>query len=88
MSVVINYLQITAKCIIDGHTGCLGKLLHGVPIVGDRDKILDAVRLYNIDEIIFAIPSVDPRTKKEMLEICRELGCKMRMLPGEYHAAA
>lgn len=79
-----NYLQLTAKCIIDDQPGCHGKLLRGVPIVGGRDKILEAVRLYNIDEIIFAIPSADPQTKKEILEICKESGCKMRMLPGVY----
>lgn len=79
-----NYLQLTAKCIIDDQPGCHGKLLRGVPIVGGRDKILEAVRLYNIDEIIFAIPSADPQTKKEILEICKESSCKMRMLPGVY----
>lgn len=79
-----SYLELTAKCIIDDQPGCHGKLLRGVPIVGGRDKIQDAVRLYNIDEIIFAIPSADAKTKKEILEICKETGCKLRMLPGVY----
>lgn len=79
-----RYLELTAKCIIDDQPGCHGKLLRGVPIVGGRDKIQDAVRLYNIDEIIFAIPSADAKTKKEILEICKETGCKLRMLPGVY----
>jgi len=79
-----TYLQLTAKCIIDDHAGCHGKLLRGIPIVGGRDKILDAVKLYNIDEIIFAIPSADSKTKKEILDICKESGCRMRMLPGVY----
>lgn len=79
-----SYLELTAKCIIDDQPGCHGKLLRGVPIVGGRDKIQDAVRLYNIDEIIFAIPSANAKTKKEILEICKETGCKLRMLPGVY----
>lgn len=79
-----RYLELTAKCIIDDQPGCHGKLLRGVPIVGGRDKIQDAVRLYNIDEIIFAIPSANAKTKKEILEICKETGCKLRMLPGVY----
>ena len=79
-----SYLELTAKCIIDDQPGCHGKLLRGVPIVGGRDKIQDAVRLYNIDEIIFAIPSADVKKKKEILEICKETGCKLRMLPGVY----
>lgn len=79
-----SYLELSARCIIDDQPGCHGKLLRGVPIVGGRDKILDAVRLYHIDEIIFAIPSANGQTKKEILEICKESGCKMRMLPGVY----
>lgn len=79
-----TYLNLQAKCIIDDHFGCHGKLLRGIPIVGGRDKILDAVVQYGIDEIIFAIPSADRQTKKDILDICKESGCKMRTLPGMY----
>ena len=79
-----SYLTLQAKCVIDDHPGCHGKLLRGVPIVGGRDKILDAVRQYGIDEIIFAIPSADVQTRKEILDICKESGCKLRTLPGMY----
>lgn len=79
-----QYLNLQAKCIIDDQPGCHGKLLRGVPIVGGRDKILDAVRQYGIDEIIFAIPSANVQTRKEILDICKESGCKLRTLPGMY----
>lgn len=35
-------------------------------------------------EIIFAIPSANVQTKKEILDICKESGCKLRTLPGMY----
>lgn len=79
-----DYLNIQAKCVIDDHPGCHGKLLRGVPIVGGRDNILDAVKQYGIDEIIFAIPSASVQTRKEILDICKESGCKLRTLPGVY----
>lgn len=79
-----NYLNLQAKCVIDDHVGCHGKLLRGVPIIGGREKILDAVSQYGIDEIIFAIPSADVQTRKDILDICKESGCKMRTLPGMY----
>lgn len=79
-----QYLNLQAKCIIDDQQGCHGKLLRGVPIVGGRDMILDAVRQYGIDEIIFAIPSANVQTRKEILDICKESGCKLRTLPGMY----
>lgn len=79
-----QYLNMYVKCVIDDNMGCHGKLLRGIPIVGGRDKILDAVQQYGIDEIIFAIPSASPQMKKEMLDICKESGCKLRSLPGMY----
>lgn len=79
-----QYLDLHVKCIIDDNQGCHGKFLRGVPIVGDRNKIIDAVGEYSIDEIIFAIPSASMQTKKEILNICKETGCKLRTLPGIY----
>ena len=79
-----RYLNLNPKCIIDDNQGCHGKFLRGVPIVGGRDRIADAVGQYNVDEIIFAIPSANTHVKKEILDICKETGCKMRTLPGMY----
>ena len=79
-----RYLNLQAKCIIDDQPGCHGKLIRGIPIVGGRDKILDAAQQYGVDEIIFAIPSANVQTRKEILDICKETGCKLRTLPGVY----
>ena len=79
-----QFVSMHIKCIIDDNPGCHGKFLRGVPIVGGRNKIADAVGQYSIDEIIFAIPSANNKTRKEILDICKETGCKMRTLPGIY----
>lgn len=79
-----EYLNMQAKCVIDDNEGCHGKLLRGVPIVGGRDAILDAVSHYGVDEIYLAIPSANVQTRKEILDICKESGCKLRTLPGMY----
>ncbi len=79
-----QYLNLQVKCIIDDQPGCHGKIMRGVPIVGGRDKIAAAVEQYGIDEIIFAIPSAGTKTRKEILDICKETGCKLRALPGVY----
>ena len=79
-----RYLNLQAKCIIDDQPGCHGKLIRGIPIVGGRDKILDAAQQYGVDEIIFAIPSANVQTRKEILDICKETGCTLKRLPGIY----
>lgn len=79
-----QYISLRVKCIIDDQLGCRGKLLRGIPIVGGREKIVDAVAEYGIDEIIFAIPSASRQVRKEILDICKETGCKLRTIPGTY----
>lgn len=81
---VSQYINLKVKCIIDDQVGCHGKLLRGIPIVGGRDKIVDMAAQYRIDEIIFAIPSASRQTRKEILDICKETGCKLRTIPGTY----
>ena len=79
-----SYLSIHVACAIDDNPGCHGKYLRGVPIVGGRESILDNVEKYNIDEIIIAIPSASRQKLKPILEICKETGCRLRILPGMY----
>lgn len=79
-----RYLSMRVACFIDDNPGCQGKYLRGVPIVGGRDKIAENVEKYDIDEIIIAIPSASRSTLKPLLEICKETGCRIQILPGMY----
>ncbi len=79
-----SYLSMQVACVIDDNPGCHGKYLRGVPIVGGRESIAENVEKYSIDEIIIAIPSANRQKIKPILEICKETGCRMRILPGMY----
>ncbi len=72
------------RCLIDDNPGCHGKLMRGVPIVGGRECIPDAVEKYDIDEIIIAMPSASRKTVKEIVETCKETACKLEIVPGIY----
>lgn len=71
-------------CIIDDDSSKWGKYLDGVPVVGGREHILQAVEEYSIQKIYFAIPSCDPEVKRDILNICNDTGCELRNLPGMY----
>lgn len=71
-------------CIIDDHPSKKGRLLEGIPIVGNRYEIASNVQKYGISRIIFAIPSASPQVKREILNICKETGCKLQSVPGLY----
>lgn len=79
-----NYLSLKVCCLIDDSEGCHGKMLRGVPIVGGRGKIKEAVKKYDIHEIIIAIPSAKPSQVGPIIDICKDTGCKLRILPAIY----
>lgn len=71
-------------CIIDDDRRKVGKYIRGVKVIGTRDKIREAAKLYDIDEIIFAIPSASNEVKRDILNICKETDCTLKILPGVY----
>ena len=52
--------------------------------MGGRNSIPDAVKKYHIHRIIYAIPSVSAKSKKDILDNCSTTGCQVQVLPGMY----
>ena len=71
-------------CVIDDSPSNRGKAISGVPIVGTRNDIPDAVKKYGVKQIIFAIPSAGAKDRAEILNICKNTGCDLKMIPGIY----
>lgn len=71
-------------CIIDDDRQKVGKFIKGVKVVGTRNKIKEAAKLFDVDEIIFAIPSASVEVKRAILNICKETDCTLKILPGVY----
>ncbi len=79
-----NFSTMVIKCIVDDDEGKWGRYIQGIKVVGGRDKIIECADLYDIDEIIVAMPSASRATIRDILEICKETSCKLRSLPGMY----
>lgn len=71
-------------CIIDDDPKKVGRFIRGVRIVGNRDRIKEYARYYDIDEIIFAIPSASHEEQRKILNICKETSCNLKIIPGVY----
>ena len=71
-------------CFVDDDRNKAGKFLNGVPVAGNRNDIPRLAEEYKIDEIYIAIPSASARERKAIIEICRETGCQVKILPGIY----
>ncbi|MDD6805216.1 MAG: nucleoside-diphosphate sugar epimerase/dehydratase [Clostridiales bacterium] len=79
-----NFSTMKIKCIIDDDKGKWGRFIQGIKVVGGRDKIIECADLYQIDQIIIAVPSITRAEMKAILDICKETNCKLRSLPGMY----
>ena len=71
-------------CIIDDNSNKWGRFIDGVPVVGGRDYILYCAEKYEIDKILFAIPSISAAEKRDIMNICKETDCELKSLPGLY----
>ncbi len=71
-------------CLIDDDLNKVGNYIRGIKIEGSRDKIQELAAKYEIDEIIFAIPTASADTRREILNICKETDCCLKTLPGVY----
>ncbi len=83
----INRAQDTDQivcCIIDDNKNKWGRYIDGVPIVGGRDDILLNVEKYNIQRIYLAIPSASTKDRRDILDICKETSCELKILPEVY----
>ena len=69
-------------CIIDDDPAKHGRYLENVPIVGGREDILLNVEKYGIDKIYLTMPGAAPEARRDILDICKETGCKLKSLPG------
>lgn len=89
-SMVINELYNNPQlnkvpvAIVDDDRSKIGRIMHGVPILDSTYEIESIVKKMKIDEIIFAIASINNERKQEILKICNQTKCRVRTIPGIY----
>jgi FlaA1/EpsC-like NDP-sugar epimerase len=79
-----QYVKGTVICAIDDNRDKKGNYIQGVKVVGDRTNIIEVAEKYEITDIIIAIPSASKIIIRDILEICKETGCVLKILPGMY----
>ncbi|SUY45797.1 capsular polysaccharide biosynthesis protein [Clostridium putrefaciens] len=70
--------------IIDDSSYKKGKSTCGVKVMGNRHDIERISKEQRIDTILIAIPSLNQKSKAEIINICKKTGCKLQIIPGLY----
>ena len=78
---VSNRGQYDIRVIVDDNPIKKGRYLEGIRIGGNRDDIPMLVKKCSVNKIILAIPTLSASERKNILEICKETGCKIQTLP-------
>ncbi|MBE6071947.1 MAG: polysaccharide biosynthesis protein [Clostridium butyricum] len=77
-------LKYNPIVLIDDDRDKLGRRISGIKIEGNRHDIPYITREQEIDLILIAIPSLDSKNKAEIIDICKETNCKLKIIPGMY----
>lgn len=67
--------------IVDDDIAKRNMRINGIPVKGKIENIPEIVRKYDVNEIIYCIPSADPKRKREILEIAMSTGCDLKTAP-------
>lgn len=79
-----NSLNYDIVGLIDDDKYKVGHVINGIKILGGREDIEDICKKYDIEEIFIALPSAPFQERKDIYNICKKTGCKLKTLPGIY----
>lgn len=66
---------------VDADPNKIGKIVNGIPVLGNRTVIKEIVKKYAIDEIIIAIPSLPTKELRKVADLCNQTKVPTRVLP-------
>jgi FlaA1/EpsC-like NDP-sugar epimerase len=67
---------------IDDNPAKVGQRIHGVPVLGTRDKLPKIFQSYQIDEVLLAIPSASASLIRQILTVLEPFKIPIKTLPG------
>ena len=69
-------------CVVDDDPAKIGKQFEGgVTVVGTTEDIPEFVKEFNVEQIIFAIPSCPEEKKRNILDICQNTKVNVKVIP-------
>ncbi len=68
-------------CFFDDDPMKLQARVRDIPVLGPISTIAQQLKDTEVKEIIIAIPSLDEQRKREILQLCSETGCRVRIMP-------
>ena len=68
-------------CVVDDNPSKIGRTVENIKIQGPIPLVPELCRKYNIKTILFAIPSCEAAVRNNILKMCGETGCEVKIVP-------
>lgn len=69
----------TPSCFIDKDRSKIGREIFGLPILSGGADVANELADRGVQEIVFALPRVQPKRMKELYEFYKKIGCKIKV---------
>ncbi len=76
-----GYKSGTPVVIVDDDVAKRNMRIRGVPVAGKIADIPTLVKKYDVNEIIYCIPTATPEKRKEIFEVALSTGCTLKRAP-------
>ena len=86
-SLFLNYIRMDFSSryniigFVDDDPSKYMSSIGGIKVLGNKGDIVRLCKDYAVDEILIAIPTLDKDSKKEIVEICTETDCLVKIMP-------
>jgi FlaA1/EpsC-like NDP-sugar epimerase len=68
--------------LIDDDPKKVGVTIHGVNVLGGRQKLAAIVRKHSVETVLIAIPSANGQEMTSILRLCQDVGVSFKTVPG------
>lgn len=75
----LDYLPVG---FLDDDKKKLGRRIHGIPVLGPVNSVVNLAQKRMVDEILIAVPSAAAAEMRKMIEACEKTGLPFRTTPG------
>ena len=71
-------------CIVDDNPEKLGKYISGIKVAGTTENVVEIAQQFEIEEIFITMPSISKKRVSEVVNLCKDCGCPVKILPGMF----
>lgn len=74
-----RFSSYTPRCFVDVNKDKIDRIINGIPVLLESEATLEYMKAHEIQEVVFAIPSLDGDSKKRLYEYYASAGYKIKV---------